>query len=279
MADGWGSPGGPAATAWVLWALLSCAMTVSAASASAEPAKSFHIIFSTECTPYFDWQTLGLLQSYVHVNQTGRITRLMACNDENYAGAKLTDAFPNADTFVHQNYAKHPKTGDQYPAYNKPYSVLSWLDSASSPEEDFIIFLDADMVIRSPLSVEAVGAELGRPVSALYGYLKGLDPESYMEVKASVPNVDKADKVGGFMVMHRDDMRRLAPWWLHYTEEVRSNPNNWANTGDVYNDNGKLGPPWISEMYVMSRNLPTHSLSLSHSCSQGPIPDQVGRMN
>ncbi|QDZ17981.1 peptidyl serine alpha-galactosyltransferase [Chloropicon primus] len=210
--------------------------------------KSFHIIFSTECTPYFDYQSLGLLHSYAKVNQTGKITRLMACNDENYRGKHLTDRFSNADTFVHRNYAVHPDTGDAYPAYNKPYSVLSWLKEAE-PEEDFIVFLDADMVITQKISVEAIGAELGRPASALYGYLKGVDPDSYMEVKASVPNVEKADKVGGFMVMHKEDMKRLAPWWLHYTEEVRNNPKNWANTGDVFNKNGELGPPWISEMY------------------------------
>ena len=68
------------------------------------------------------------------------------------------------------------------------------------------------MVINSRITVEAVGAEPGRPVSALYGYLKGVDPESYMEIKESVPNVEKADKVGGFMVMHKADMKRLAPW-------------------------------------------------------------------
>ena len=210
--------------------------------------QSFYIVFSTECTPYFDWQTLGLLHSYERANQTGRITRLMACDDENYEGKDLTARFSNADTYVHKNYATHPVSGDVYPAYNKPYSILSYLRD-SEPEEDFIVFLDADMVIVSEITVDAVGAKLGKPVSALYGYLKGVDPESYMEIKESVPNVERADKVGGFMVMHKEDMKKLAPWWLHYTEEVRTNPKNWANTGDVFNQNGALGPPWISEMY------------------------------
>lgn len=237
-------------SAWRLGCLVALLLSLSLLARGVESAgeKTFHIIFSTECTPYFDYQTLGLLHSYVKANQTGRITRLMACDDENYSGRGLTSKFPNADTFVHRNYAVHPKTGDKYAAYNKPYSVLSWLKE-SEPDEDYIVFLDADMVINSRITVEAVGAEPGRPVSALYGYLKGVDPESYMEIKESVPNVEKADKVGGFMVMHKADMKRLAPWWLHYTEEVRTNPKNWANTGDVYNQNGELGPPWISEMY------------------------------
>ena len=209
---------------------------------------TFHIIFSTECTPYFDWQTVALLHSYVQTNQTGGITRLMACDDVNYSAKDLTDRFFGAKTYVHPNYAKHPKTGDNYPAYNKPFSVLHWLRHAE-PEEDYIVFLDPDMVIRSKISVEIVGAQIGRPVSAYYGYLEGVDKDSYMEVKAQVPNVDKAQKVGGFMVMHKEDMKRVAPLWLHYTEEVRNKPGNWANTGDIYNQNGKAGPPWISEMY------------------------------
>ena len=70
-------------------------------------SQSFHTVFSTECTPYFDWQTLGLLHSYERANQTGRITRLMACDDENYEGKDLTARFSNADTYVHKNYATH----------------------------------------------------------------------------------------------------------------------------------------------------------------------------
>ena len=39
------------------------------------------------------------------------------------------------------------------------------------------------------------------------------------------------------------------PRWLYWTEEVRQGPDSWANTGDIFNGNGKNGPPWISEMY------------------------------
>ena len=49
--------------------------------------------------------------------------------------------------------------------------------------------------------------------------------------------------------MHREDLEPLAPRWLYWTEQVRNDPDSWANTGDVFNQNGKAGPPWISEMY------------------------------
>lgn len=48
--------------------------------------------------------------------------------------------------------------------------------------------------------------------------------------------------------MHIDDLRLLAPLWLHKTEEVRADKAHWATeiTGDVY------GHGWISEMYGYS---------------------------
>jgi len=112
-----------------------------------------------------------------------------------------------------------------------------------------VIILDADMIIRRPMTAELVEVEVGRPVSAYYGYLKGVFPENYMKVKERVKNVDKAQQVGGFSVMALEDLKKVAPLWLKWTEEVRQDPESWGNTGDIYNSNGKAGPPWIAEMY------------------------------
>jgi hypothetical protein len=48
--------------------------------------------------------------------------------------------------------------------------------------------------------------------------------------------------------MHIDDLRELAPLWLHKTEEVRADKAHWNTsiTGDIY------GEGWISEMYGYS---------------------------
>ena len=152
------------------------------------------------------------------------------------------------DTHTHPNWAVHPVTGDRYSAYNKPASIIHWLEHAK-PTAEYVIILDADMVIRRPMTAELVEAERGRPVSAHYGYLKGVFPENYMKVKERVKNVEKAQQVGGFSVMHLEDLKQVAPLWLKWTEEVRNDPESWGNTGDIFNSNGKAGPPWISEMY------------------------------
>ena len=72
-----------------------------------------------------------------------------------------------------------------------------------------------------------------------------------MKVKEEVqcqPNCN-FQQVGGFMVHYREDIEKAAPLWLHYTERVRQDKDSWGNTGDIFNSNGKSGPPWISEMY------------------------------
>ena len=154
----------------------------------------------------------------------------------------------DADTHVHPNWAVHPVTGDRYSPYNKPASIVHWLEHAK-PTADYVIILDADMIIRHPMTAELVEVEVGRPVSAYYGYLIGVFKENYMKVKERVKNVEKAQQVGGFSVMALEDLKKVAPLWLKWTEEVRQDPESWGNTGDIYNSNGKAGPPWIAEMY------------------------------
>ena len=83
---------------------------------------TYHTIFSTECNTYY-WQSLGLYYSFKKVKQEGKFTRLMACDKTPPPGL---DIVPN--THVHPNYAKHPVTGDRYSAYNKPYSIMHWME-------------------------------------------------------------------------------------------------------------------------------------------------------
>ena len=225
-------------------------------------------------------QSLGLVHSAKHVGQTGPITRLMACNEcvisrcrchclvwATACSSLLTTlclvspppCFPClrspsyktdvvVDTHTHPNWAVHPVTGDRYAPYNKPASIVHWLEHGQVTAE-YVIILDADMVIRKPMSVELVGAGPGRPVSAHYGYLVGIFEDHHMGVKSRVKFASPPQQVGGFSVMHIDDLRRVAPRWLYWTEEVRKDPDSWGNTGDIFNNNGKSGPPWIAEMY------------------------------
>lgn len=43
-----------------------------------------HVIISTVCDPYFDWQTEGLLYSHYVTGMRGTITRIVSCSNPNY---------------------------------------------------------------------------------------------------------------------------------------------------------------------------------------------------
>lgn len=76
-------------------------------------------------------------------------------------------------------------------------------------------------------------------------YLIGCDN---VLAKTHTRHPDACNKVGGVIIMHIMDLRRLALLWLHKTEEVRADMGHWARniTGDIY----EAG--WISEMYGYS---------------------------
>ncbi|RWR83767.1 peptidyl serine alpha-galactosyltransferase [Cinnamomum micranthum f. kanehirae] len=200
-----------------------------------------HTLFSTECSPYFDWQTAGLMHSFHLSGQPGNITRLLSCTDDDLKGYKGHDLAP---THYVPSMNRHPLTGDWYPAINKPAAVLHWLNHVETDAE-FIVILDADMILRGPITPWEFKAERGRPVSTPYDYLIGCDNEL---AKIHTRHPEACDKVGGVIIMHIDDLRKFALLWLHKTEEVRADKDHYATnfTGDVY------GSGWISEMYGYS---------------------------
>lgn len=74
-----------------------------------KPYPKIHTVFSTECTPYFDWQTVGLMHSFNLSGQPGNITRLLSCTDDDlkqYKGHNL------APTHYVPSMNQHPLTGD-----------------------------------------------------------------------------------------------------------------------------------------------------------------------
>ncbi|KAM7280724.1 hypothetical protein ACFE04_007858 [Oxalis oulophora] len=205
------------------------------------PRPKIHTVFSTECIPYFDWQTIGLMHSFHLSGQPGNITRLLSCTDEDLKKYKGHDLAP---THYVPSMSRHPLTGDWYPAINKPAAVLHWLNHADIDAE-FIVILDADMIMRGPITPWEFNAARGRPVSTPYEYLIGCDNEL---AKLHTSHPEACDKVGGVIIMHIDDLRKFAMLWLHKTEEVRADKEHYATniTGDIYSSG------WISEMYGYS---------------------------
>lgn len=58
----------------------------------------------------------------------------------------------------------------RYPAINKPAGIVHWLKhSKDAKNVDWVVILDADMIIRGPIIPWEIGAEKGSPVVAFSG--------------------------------------------------------------------------------------------------------------
>ncbi|KIZ01491.1 hypothetical protein MNEG_6466 [Monoraphidium neglectum] len=195
-------------------------------------AGNVHTVFLTDCTAYADWQTLTLAYSWRQSGQPGPLTRIMSCTDEE-AKAHKPDTLESVTTHTAPSYATAVRTGDHYAAYNKPGAIKDWLKHFS-PEEEWILILEADMILRQPITPEDFNlTSPGHAVGARYEHLAGVSNQlAAQHIPEVVPRADalagppgrRADQVGGFMLVHRDDLRRIAPLWLKYTEDVRADP-------------------------------------------------------
>lgn len=83
------------------------------------------------------------------------------------------------------SFTRNPHNGDVYSAYNKPEAVIDWL-AQNDIEEDFVLILDADMIMRAPFIPEDLGAKEGTAISAFYGYLKVQSPLRHHNLDGTV---------------------------------------------------------------------------------------------
>lgn len=138
-------------------------------SLSGIAGSKFHTVFSAECNPTFDWHSIALFHSHAISGQPGGVTRLLACSEEKLRTYQGLDIGP---TFVHPNH--RGLDGMNYAAYNKPASVSYWVHSDAVPAGvEFVMQLDADMLIHRPVHPEILGVKPGVVVSAPYSYLVG----------------------------------------------------------------------------------------------------------
>lgn len=159
------------------------------------------------------------------------VARVMCCSEEEKKKYPQ-ELLHEVDTHIAPSYTVHPVTHDSYAAYNKPEAVIDWLQHVT-PEEEYILVLDSDMILRRPFLVEQMHPSPGMAVGAKYTYMIGVNNELAMRHVPEVqprndtlagPYGRRGDQVGGFFFIHRDDLKRMSTLWLKYTEDVRADP-------------------------------------------------------
>lgn len=86
-----------------------------------------HIVFSTDCSYFQDWQSLVVFHSAKAVGQVGQITRVASGCDEDKA-KELKDLyrklFPDYHIHATPDFKKDGKSQKSYDFYNKPYGTV-----------------------------------------------------------------------------------------------------------------------------------------------------------
>lgn len=242
-----------------------------------------HIIFSTDCKPFMDYQTLVLFYSAVAVGQPGSVTRIVSgCTKEKEK--QLTELykklFPNYHVHFTPDFSYDPVKKTHYVYFNKPYGLKHWLEHADPPvgPEAIVALLDPDMIFLRPITSQIRGLEglirkipenelfdhiiRGRPAAAIYGLgapWTAISHKHFNKKEICEPNSpclnttreygEQHYSVGPPYVLHRDDMYRIATSWCRYAPKVH-----------------KQYPELLAEMYAYSiaaahENLPHLQLS------------------
>ncbi|KOO35213.1 peptidyl serine alpha-galactosyltransferase, partial [Chrysochromulina tobinii] len=221
-----------------------------------------HTVFCAECSDNFDYKSLGVYWSHALSGMPGNVTRLLACDEQQlktYKGLKL------GPTFVHKNHGRlsHRRKSDEpapfgsrpsdgSPSYNKPASIMHWaLESEEAKHVDYVLYIDADMLLRRPMDPIQMGVKKGVVVSEHVGYLdvgikaklpfeflpKELAENAGADLDDLTPpgaNGKRHASGGWYHFFHMDDIKVIAPRWLHWY--THGNFNAVGCNGDLFGD-------------------------------------------
>ena len=117
---------------------------------------SYHIVFSTGCSEFQDWQSIGVYSSAIAVGQKGIITRIASgCTADQEKSIRHAISHLPKNCRVH--FAPNTKVRDHYDNVykyaNKPLGMMHWLTYADPPIKptSTIALVDPDFFFLRPL--------------------------------------------------------------------------------------------------------------------------------
>ena len=199
----------------------------------------FYTVFSTNLSEYMQWQSDLLEHSWQKVEQEGSLIRLVATDDP----SKLPRQ-KYAECVATRLWDTHLETGDAYPIYNKPASLLEWL--FRDRPEGTVLLLDPDCVFLRPVTRHVapgfpaaqkwVNLTLQKP-GARHPF--GLPPKfSFLKDHCARVNLATTPVMIPTLI-HTSDLRRVCARWLELCGIIRQHYRNAQGL-----------PIWEADMYA-----------------------------
>ena len=222
--------------------------------------RGMHLVLTTDCTPYQQWQSQALIHSARQVGQRAPITMIVSGCENNHT---LMRAFhPEIHENFHIHFAptfsplpqdcRQPcKPGDDYPPYNRPMGIRDWLESSARPiEESIIAILDPDELFLRPLALgqdhvlftrpdgrsssawtdrpRDIVTE-GHPIGQTYligGQWIGWNTTMICGAGSPCTRVNDSEawdyySLGPPWIIHINDLRKIVQFWAEITPRVR----------------------------------------------------------
>ena len=120
----------------------------------------YHLIFSTGCSTYQDWQSYVFFYHALQSGQQGRVTRIASgCNKKNET--EISPMSPDRFCLHLTPDFSTVKPGiGRYKYFSKPFGVRHWFQNALSypknheeHDDTIIIFLDPDQIFLRPFTM------------------------------------------------------------------------------------------------------------------------------
>ena len=118
--------------------------------------ETYHIVFSTGCSEFQDWQSIGMYSSAIAVKQRGIITRIASgCKPDQEKSIRHAMSHLPSNCRVHfaPNTEVKDHNGHFYKYANKPLGMMHWLTYADPPipPSATVALCDPDFFFLKPL--------------------------------------------------------------------------------------------------------------------------------
>lgn len=220
--------------------------------------REYHMVFSTSCDPFQNWQSIAFFYFAHRAKQPGHITRIVSgCTPEKaQALQKVHDEqiAPLNPLYYHLHITPdfgHGPGDQKY--WNKPYGLLNYMEShlgyskttsSTAHDNDVIIILDPDMMLLKPITddfSDYVGlwknelthtkVEHGKPIAQRYEYgaqwitsLKGkvadvVGPNSPV-LQLNLTQADLYYPAGPPYLATAKDMYQIVTYWVQFLPHI-----------------------------------------------------------